>query len=173
MDIRHFKLSQKQERELEHAERECTDVEERRRMQMVRLYGTGETLAVIKKVVQASERTITRWVERYRAAGMTGLARPNTPGNHRILSVEQRHNVLTTLGEQTPLSTGVSDHEQWSVPDAAALVRVRFGLEYAAPSGYRALLHEAGLSFQKVAKVYRHRPSQTAIADWQADTEKK
>lgn len=173
MDIRHFKLSQTQEWELEQAERACNDVEERRRMQMVRLYGTGERLETIKKTVQASERTITRWVERYRADGIAGLARATTVGNHRILSVEQRELVVTTVREQTPTHVGVSGREQWSVAAVAALVRQRFGLDYAAPSGYRALLYDAGLSYQKVAKVYRHRPSQTDIADWQADTEKK
>ena len=173
MDKRHFNLSQAQLRELEQAEQTCTDVEERRRMQGVRLYGSGEPLETVKKVVQASERSIRRWTEGYRAAGVVGLARPKMTGNHRTLSVEQRAAVLTTLREQTPASVGVSECAYWSVTAVAALVRSRFGLEYAAPSGYHALLREAGLSYQKVAKVYRHRPPQTVIADWEADAEKK
>lgn len=173
MDIRHFNLTAEAVRELEQAELASKEVEERRRMQGVRLYGTGEALATVENVVQASARTIRRWATRYRNGGIGSLARPATVGNHRTLSVTQRLAVLSVLREQTPQQAGVSDQQYWSVSDVARLVSGRYAVEYATPSGYRTLLHEAGLSYQKAAKVYRHRPDPITIADWQADAEKK
>ena len=142
-------------------------------MQAVRLFGTGEALANIVRVVQASERTIGRWVKRYQDEGLVGLARRAQPGNHRTLSGEDWTAVVQVLKDSTPETAELSERVPWTVVDAAALVKERYGVVYVGRSRYHALLHAAGLSFQRAIKVYRHQPSAAVISDWQADAEKK
>ena len=142
-------------------------------MQAVRLFGTGEPLATIVQVVQASERTLGRWVKRYQEGGLAGLARRAQPGNHRQLSGEEWNAVVKVLKETTPLSLGLSERQHWTVSDTARWVRDRYGVAYVGRSRYPALLHAAGLSYQRATKVYRHQPSAAVISDWEADTEKK
>jgi len=173
MDTRHLKLTDDARRALEQAELESKDVEERRHMQAVRLFETGEGLANIGRVVQASERTIGRWVKRYQDEGLVGLARRAQPGNHRTLSEDDWTAVVQVLKDSTPETAGLSEHVHWTVVDAAALVKERYGVMYVGRSRYHALLHAAGLSFQRATKVYRHQPSAAVISDWQADAEKK
>lgn len=173
MDIRHFKVDDKTRRELEAAELECRDVRERRRLQGVRLYVTGEKVETILKVVQTSVSSLGRWVSRYRKKGLAGLRASLTVGNHRCLKVGERAEVVRLLSEETPPTLGLSGGAYWQVGTVRQLVRQRYGVEYATPSSYRALLHEAGLSYQRVAKVYRHHPSPLAVSEWEAQAEKK
>lgn len=173
MDTRHFKLTKEAERELEQAEMNCRDVKERRRIQAVRLFGSGEALTTLVKVVQASERTIRRWAKRYDERGLAGLGQPPTAGNHRKLTRTERALVVQTLREASPVSVRVSERTQWSVTDVRELVKMRHKVVYVGAASYHALLHEAGLSYQHVAKVYRHQPNAVVISDWQADAEKK
>jgi putative transposase len=173
MDKRHLNLTDDARRALEQAELASKDVEERRHIQAVRLYGTGEGLATIIQVVQASERTIGRWVKRYQEGGLAGLARRAQPGNHRTLSQAEWEAVVSVLKETTPAGLGLSERQDWTVSDTARLVRDRYGAVYVGRSRYHALLHAAGLSYQRATKVYRHQPSAAVISDWEADTEKK
>lgn len=173
MDTRHLNLSEDARRILEQAELASKDVEERRHMQAVRLFGTGEALDNIVRVVQASERTIGRWVNRYQEEGLAGLARRAQPGNYRKLSREQWAQVVQVLHDATPQGAGISERAHWTVADVAGLVKERYGVAYVGRSRYHALLHDAGLSYQRAAKVYRHQPSAAVISNWQADVEKK
>ena len=173
MDTRHFKLTDDARRELEQAELASRDVEERRHMQAVRLFGTGEALESIRRVAQVSERTIGRWVKRYQDDGLAGLERGAQPGNHRKLSKEEWAAVVQVLQDATPSTVGLSSRAHWTVADTAQLVKERYGVEYVGRSRYHALLHAAGLSFQRATKVYRHQPSAAVISGWEADAEKK
>ena len=173
MDIRHFKLTDEAVRVLEKAELGSKDVEERRHLQAVRLYGTGEPLDTILKAVQASERTLRRWAERYSAAGVGGLARRARIGNHYKLRRAERETIVDVLKTTTPAAIGLSERPHWTVRDVVGLVKERHGVEYVARSGYHAVLHAAGLSYQQATKVYRHQPHAAAISDWEADAEKK
>jgi transposase len=173
MDIRHLKLTEDARRVLEQAELASQDVEERRHIQAVRLFGTGAPLATIVQVVQASERTIGRWVKRYQEGGLAGLARRAQLGNHRKLSPADWSAVVSVLKAATPLALGLSERQHWTVSDTAQLVSDRYGVTYVGRSRYHALLHAAGLSYQRATKVYRHQPSAAVISDWEAHAEKK
>ncbi len=173
MDTRHLNLSDDARRALEQAELVSKDVEERRHLQAVRLFGTGEALATIVRVVQASERTIGRWVKRYREEGLAGLARRAQPGNHRRLSQAEWNAVVTVVKDATPTGLGLSERQYWTVSDVARLVKDRYGVTYVGRSRYHAMLHAAGLSYQRATKVYRHQPNAATISDWEADAEKK
>jgi putative transposase len=173
MDTRHFKLTEDARWGLEQAALASKDVEERRHIQAVRLFGTGEALGSIVRVVQASERTIGRWVKRYQEGGLAGLARRAQPGNHRKLSREEWTAVVQVLKDSTPVTAGLSERAYWTVAEVAQVVKARYRVEYVGRSRYHALLHAAGLSFQRATKVYRHQPSAAVISDGEADAEKK
>jgi len=173
MDIRHLKLTEDARRALERAELASKDVEERRHIQAVRLYETGEAVTTIIQVVQASERMIGRWVKRYTEGGLVGLARRAQPGNHRTLSQKEWEAVVTTLKEATPVTLGLSERQHWTVSDTARMVSDRYGVAYVGRSRYHALLHAAGLSYQQATKVYRYQPNAAVISDWEAEVEKK
>ena len=169
MDIRHLKRSDAARRVLEQAAQASQDVEERRHRPAVRMYGTDEYLATIIRVVQASERTIGRWVKRYPEGGVAGLARRAQPGNHRTLSQVEWEAVVSTLQEATPVALGGSERQPWTVSDTARLVSARDGVGYVGRSRDQALLHAAGLSDPQAPKGYRHQPSAAVVSDWQAD----
>jgi transposase len=43
---------------------------------------------------------------------------------------------------------------------------------YQSQTSYRTLLHDCGLSYQKVEKVYRSQPGAVQLADFEAELEK-
>ena len=59
------------------------------------------------------------------------------------------------------------------VSDMQVAVKRWFGVEYTCQDSYRTLVYEAGLSYQRTEGVYRSKPSQTAVADFEAEFEKK
>jgi len=72
-----------------------------------------------------------------------------------------------------PSEIRLSQGEFWTVSDMQVAVKRWFGVEYTCADSYRTLLYEAGLSYQRAEGVYRSKPSQTAIADFEAELEKK
>ena len=46
-------------------------------------------------------------------------------------------------------------------------------MHYRSRESYRLVLIEAGLSFQQPEGIYRSRPNEVVIADFEAETEKK
>lgn len=67
------------------------------------------------------------------------------------------------------LSQGV----YWTVSDLRMAVESWYGVVYSDMTRYHALLHESGFSFQRTAKVYRSQPSALALAQFEAELEKK
>jgi len=48
-----------------------------------------------------------------------------------------------------------------------------YGVVYQAADGYYDLLRASGFTLQRSAKVYRHKPSAAALAEFEAQLEKK
>jgi transposase len=67
----------------------------------------------------------------------------------------------------------VSQGQFWTVSDLQIVVKAWYDVEYRALDSYRGLLHECGLSYQHTEKVYRSRPDAQAVADFEAELEKK
>ncbi len=57
--------------------------------------------------------------------------------------------------------------------DLQVAVKRWFGVAYSCEDSYRTLLYEAGLSYHRAEGVYRSKPSQTVLADFEAALEKK
>lgn len=129
-------------------------------------------------MVGSSESSILRWVRDYQREGLEGL-RPRWNGeNANKLSSAQRAEIKRKVGQYRPdqILPGevrVSQGEFWTVSDMQVAVKRWFGVEYACEDSYRTLLYEAGLSYQRTEGVYRAKPSQTVIADFEALLEKK
>jgi transposase len=155
MATREFVLNEAATRQLERAEQSTRDATELRRLQAVRLYGTSMSIKTVSQVVQASERTVRRWVERYQQAGIGGLRERRAGGNNRKLTAEQRHELRTKLEQYRPVDLHVSEGQYWTVSDLRVVVGAWYGVVYKDTSRYHALLHESGFSFQRSTKVYR------------------
>ena len=178
MKQRKFNLSVEAIVQFEKRERETREALELRRLQAVRLYGSGAEMGVVQQVSMASRRTIQRWADNYEAGGLDGLKAGWKGGNHRGLSAEQRLSLMRQLQNQRP-QAGVAradeanDADFWTVADVRRLVETHYGVHYRSVRSYHTLLHEAGLSYQRPEGIYRSRPSEAVIADFEAEAEKK
>ncbi|MEP6986575.1 MAG: hypothetical protein ABI970_13300, partial [Chloroflexota bacterium] len=59
------------------------------------------------------------------------------------------------------------------VETVAAAIEQWYGVRYRSRESYRLVLIEAGFSFQQPEGIYRSRPSEVVIADFEAQAEKK
>ena len=65
-------------------------------------------------------------------------------------------------------------HSQfWTIEAVERVVEKWYGVRYQSRESYRRLLVEAGFSVQHPEGIYRSRPSEAVIADFEADAEKK
>lgn len=178
MNQRKFRLSEEANREFTRREQETGEALELRRLQAVRLYGSGEDIAVVQDVSGASRRTIQRWVDSYEANGLAGLRPRWKGGNHRRLSEAQRAALIVQMHVHRPAELLKTEQrrergEFWTVDDVRVLVEMRYGVTYRSVRSYHRLLQSCGLSYQRPEGIYRSRPSQPVIADFEADAEKK
>ena len=178
MRTRKFWLKESEEGAFRQREAETRNVYELKRLQAVRLYGKGNDLEQITEMIGSSERSILRWVSDYQREGLRGL-QPGWAGqNARKLSAAARAEIKRKVEQYRPdqvlpSELRVSQGEFWTVSDMQVAVKRWFGVEYACEDSYRTLLYEAGLSYQRTEGVYRSKPNQTAIADFEAELEKK
>lgn len=178
MAKRQFQLMDEEIRALEQAERQTRDAYELRRLQAVRLYGSGVSTKEIMRVVNCSDRRIREWTHKYGQQGLTGLKSQWQGENALKLSREQRADLTQRLEEYRPdqviaADIRISQGQFWTVSDLHIVVKAWYEVEYSTPGSYRLLLHECGLSYQRTEKVYRSRPDQQTVADFEAELEKK
>jgi len=178
MKHRRFKLTDDEIRVLEAAEGETREALALRRLQGVRLYGSGVDMQLIQHVTGAARRTLEDWVRAYRARGVAGLKLGWKGGNNRKLAVETREELTAKLGQLT-VAQALTEEERgtnspfWSIEAVERVVAKWYGVRYQSRESYRRLLAEAGFSFQQPEGIYRSRPSEVVIADFEADAEKK
>lgn len=173
MRTREFHLTESASKELERAEQTTKRSDELRRLQAVRLYGTGVDLATIQTVTQLSKRSIQRWVSDYNERGLVSLKRQKPGGNNRKLTAAQRTEIQAKLHQYRPVDLHISQGQWWTVSDLRVAVERWFGVVYKDADSYQSLLHASGFSYQRTTKVYRSQPHQIALADFEADLEKK
>lgn len=178
MKHRQFNLSKDEVQALEAAEGETRDARVLRRLQGIRLYGSGLDMGIVKQVTGAARRTVEDGVKVYRAQGIAGLKPGWAGGKNRKLSAEARAAVGRRLHEirveQVPGSVASQDAAVfWTIETVAQAVAQWYGVRYRSRESYRRLLHEAGFRFQQPEGIYRARPSDAVIADFEANAEKK
>ncbi len=178
MAKRQFQLTDEARESLERAEQQTRDAYELRRLQALRLYGSGVATREIRRLVQCSERRIRDWAQKYQQAGVDGLKSHWQGKNALKLSREQRVDLKQRLQQYRPDQViapdiRISRGQFWTVRDLHIVVKAWYEVEYRTSDSYRTLLHECGLSYQRTDKVYRSRPDAQTVADFEAALEKK
>lgn len=173
MATRKFHLSEETIDELKQAEKATKKSSELRRMQAVRLYGSGQAVRQIVEVTRMGTRSILDCVARYREKGIDGLYEYQQKGNRTLLTDEQRRDLAGKLHQYRPVDLKISQCEYWTVSDLAVAVEQWYGVVYKHRDGYIRILHRSGFTFQRSTKVYRHKPSAAALMEFEAQLEKK
>ncbi|MBL8153705.1 MAG: transposase [Anaerolineae bacterium] len=173
MAKRQLQLTEQEIGQFRYAETRTRDVHELKRLQAIRMYGTGMRLEDIQNITGAGESSIRQWAMAYRAEGLSGLRSKWQGKNASKLTDEQRQQIKQRLQEYRPVDLQLSVGEYWTVSDLRVAVEQWFGVVYQDETSYQTLLHKSGFSYQRTTKVYRSRPSQAALADFEAELEKK
>jgi transposase len=173
MGKRQLQLTEKEIGQFREVEAQTRDVYELKRLQAIRLYGSGVGLTEIQEMVGAGESTIRQWAMAYRASGLAGLRSKWHGKNANKLRDEQREQIKQRLHQYRPVDLHLSTREYWTVSDLRVAVEQWFGVIYRDETSYQILLHKSGFSYQRTTKIYRSRPSEAALANFEAELEKK
>lgn len=175
---RQFQLTDEEIKTFERAEGQTRDAYELRRLQAVRLYGSGLPTQDIMQLVQCSDRRIRAWAQKYQQQGMEGLKSRWQGDNALKLSRAQRADLKRRVHEYRPdqviaPDVRTSQGEFWTVSDLQIVVKAWYDVAYRTQGSYRRLMHECDLSYQQTEQVYRSRPDAQTVADFEAELEKK
>lgn len=178
MRKRTFQLTDDEQKAFRVAERQTRDAYEFQRLQAVRLYGSGESMARIQQMVDAAERTIREWVARYQQTGLAGLANHWQGGNAKKLTDQQRADLLEKIKSYRPdqvlgTATRTERGTFWTVSDLQIVITQWYGVSYSSVNSYYTVLRAAGLSVQKVETIYRSQPSVLVVNEFETELEKK
>src|SRR5512145_44772 len=163
MANRQFQLTDDERQALEQAERQTRDAYELRRLQAVRLYGSGVPSSEIQRLVQCDTRRIREWSHKYRQGGVDGLKTHWHGENALKLSRAQRSDLKQRLQAYRPdqviaAEVRLSQGEFWTMSDLQLVVKRWYNVAYRSLGSYHRLLQECGLSYQRTEHVYRSRP---------------
>lgn len=177
-NTRKFRLSEQDQAVFRQAEESASDSREVKRLQAVRLYGSGFAVAIVQEATGCSWRALMEWCQAYRRHGLAGL-KSHWQGNNALkLSREQRADLMERLRSYRPdqllsAEVRVSRGQFWTVSDLKIVVQAWYSVSYRSEGSYRSLLHASRFSQQHVQNQYRSRPDERAIADFEAGLEKK
>lgn len=180
MAKRQLQLTDQEIENLKGYEKQVWRIADLKRLQAVRLYGSGRSVADIIDMVGCGESSLRLWVQQYQQGGLASLlAQYETSSqNARKLSVEQEADLCEKLHEYRPeqvLATQAchGTGQFWTVEDVKAVVALWYEVSYADKGSYRQLLHRCGFSYQRSEQIYKSRPAEAVIADFEAELEKK
>jgi transposase len=178
MAKRQLQLTVEEQAAFEQAEWQTRDTYELRRLQAVRLYGSGMPTGEIMRVVKSSDRRIREWSQKYREQGLVGLKSGWQGENALKLSRQQRNDLKVRLHNYKPdqviaTEIRISQGQFWTISDLQIMVQEWYGVTYRTKGSYRRLLNECGFSYQHTESIYRSRPNALTMADFEAELEKK
>ncbi len=178
MAKRKFTLTEKEVGQFKRRESTVEDVREIKRLQAVRLYGTGKATSEIIEMVGCSWRSLMDWCQAYRQNGLAGLKSKWQGQNAAKLSAKQRAEISERVNSYRPdqilpPELRSSRGEFWTISDLKVAVKYWYQASWRSESTYRLLIHECGFSYQRTEKQYRSRPNELRIADFEAELAKK
>jgi len=173
MAKRHFELRADAIARFRQAEGQTRDRHELKRLQAVRLYGTGRSMSEIVNMLNCGESSVRQWVMRYTQDGLDGLRSRWQGGNANKLTPEQRADLRRRLHDDRPVDLHLSQGQFWTVSDLRVAVQQWYGVTYQSEDSYLHLLHTCGFSYQRAERVYRSRPNAQTVSDFEAELEKK
>lgn len=164
---------------LKQAAAQTTDPAEMKRLQAIRLFGTGHPVAEIAEIVDTSMPSIYRWSMEYQRDGLRALE-SKYEGNQNAakLTRVQKIDLGEKLGQYKPdqvLSpeVRVSQGQFWTISDLKIAVKQWYGVTYQSDTSYRNLFHECDFSLQRTTGQYRSRASQVEVLAFEDQLEKK
>lgn len=178
MADRKFILTEQEVLDMQRAEDVTGDVRALKRLQAVRLYGTGQPVPVIQALVGCSWRALMDWSRAYRVRGLAGLKSHWQGENALKLTRAQRADLKERVNAYRPdqvlsAEVRISQGQFWTASDLKVVVKQWYGVSYHSATSYQTLFHECCFSQQQAEKVYRSRPEALTIADFEAVLEKK
>ena len=175
MAKRQFHLSEREIGQFRHAEGSTRDARELKRLQGVRMYGTGKSISHIQEMLNCGESSLRDWVHKYQQGGVTALAADyqQSARNASKLTVDQQADLAERLHNYRPDQVLASEGKFWTVSDLHMVVEQWYGVVYQHEGSYRNLFHRCGFSYQRAEKVYKSRPSEADLAEFEAELEKK
>jgi transposase len=178
MAKRHFQLNEQEIEHFRQAEQQTRDVHELKRLQAVRLYGTGMTIKQIMDIHNCGASSIREWVQKYQQGGLCALRSNWSSQNASKLTREQQAGLRTRLYAYRPdqllaAEVRVSEGRFWTVSDLMIVVEQWYDVTYQDTGSYRNLFKRCGFSYHRAEQVYKSRPSEAEVAEFEADLEKK
>lgn len=178
MAKRQFQLSETEAQQFRRAEQQTRDVHELKRLQAVRLYGSGRPTPEIVSMVGCGESTVRQWAQYYRARGIEALRSHWDGQNANKLTAAQRAELKERLQHTRPDQAlapagRLSQGQFWTVSDLRLVVEHWYGVVYQDEGSYRNLFHRCGFSYQRTERVYKSRPSAADGVAFEAELEKK
>jgi len=180
MAKRQFELDDREVRRLRGREHETDSMAELQRLQAVRLYGSGIEMGRIRDMTGCAESSIREWVQDYKREGLEGLRADyeHSARNASKLTAAQRAEVYERLHSYQPdqmlgPTLRVSAGQFWTVSDLHVALEAWYGVVYDDPGSYRDVFAACEFSYQRAERVYKSRPSEPEIADFEAELEKK
>jgi transposase len=178
MAKRQFTLTEAEQNALRRAEGQAQDGRTVKRLQAVRLYGSGYAVSEIMAITGCSWRALMDWCVRYRQEGPGGLSSKWQGENALKLSRAQRVDLQDRLRQYQPsqvleAEVRISQGEFWTVSDLAMVIKRWYGVTYQCRDTYVRLLHECQFSQQQTERLYRSQPDPQTVAEFEAHLEKK
>lgn len=173
MRKRDFQLTEHEIEAFRRAEQQTRDVHALKRLQAVRLYGSGLAMPEILSLVGCGQSSVLQWAKSYRREGLSGLRSKWKGGNANKLTPAQRDELRQRLLSDRPVELQISQGEFWTVSDLKVAVQRWYGVTYQSDDSYLNLLHACGFSYQRAERRYRSRPAEARIAEFEAELEKK
>jgi transposase len=178
MAKRHFQLNEQEIEQFRQAEQRTRDVHELKRLQAVRLYGTGMAIKQIMDIHNCGASSIREWVQKYQQGGLSALRSHWSTQNASKLTSEQRADLRTRLhayrpDQLLPAEVRVSGGCFWTVSDLMIVVEQWYDVTYQDAGSYRNLFKRCGFSYHRAEQVYKSRPSEAEVAEFEAELEKK
>ena len=115
------------------------------RYQVIQLHLQGYVYREIADLVNLNANTISIYVKKYQAHGLTGLQLSHSPGAPRRLTPEQEDQVREMILHQTPADVGLKTDMNWTSPLLREWIQREFDVQYA-DRGVLNLLHRLGFS---------------------------
>jgi transposase len=153
MAKRQIHLSKEQVKEVKRYEQQSKRPVELKRLQAVRLYGTGHKLADILEIVGCGESSVRIWAMQYCEGGVEALLANYKPSsqNARKLSREDEQDLCEKLAQYRPAQVMSEDEcygtgEFWTVEDLRSVLMRWYQVSYRHASSNRKLFHRCGFS---------------------------
>jgi transposase len=102
MAKRQFQVTEQEIERFRQAEQRTRDVHELKRLQAVRLYGTGMSIGQIMDIHNCGESGVREWVQKYQQRGLPALRSNWSAQNASKLTGEQQADLHTRLREYRP-----------------------------------------------------------------------